>query len=85
MSCGIGLRCGLDPTLLWLSGRQAAAAWIQPLAWEPPYDTGAALKRKKKRKRKPYMYCTLSYFNIKITSRLTEFFKFLFMRKETID
>ena len=35
---------------LWL----AATAWIQPLAWEPPYAMGEALKKKKKGKeRKP--------------------------------
>ena len=30
--------------------RPAAAAQIQPLAWEPPYAKGAALKRQKKKK-----------------------------------
>ena len=30
--------------LLWLWGRPAAL--IQPVAWEPPYAAGAALKRK---------------------------------------
>ena len=34
----------LDPALLWLWHRQAAAALIQPLAWEAPYATGEALK-----------------------------------------
>ena len=29
--------------------RPAAPAPIQPLAWEPPYATGAALKTKKKK------------------------------------
>ena len=28
--------------------RPAATALIQPLAWEPPYAVGAALKRQKK-------------------------------------
>ena len=36
-----------DPLLLWLWWRPAAAAPIQPLAWELPYTTGAALKSKK--------------------------------------
>ena len=36
-----------DPALLWLWCRQAAIALNQPLAWEPPYAAGAALKRKK--------------------------------------
>ena len=30
--------------------RPAAAAPIGPLAWEPPYTTGAALKRQKDQK-----------------------------------
>ena len=49
--CGIGHRCGLDPVLLCLWHRLAAAALIQPLAWLPPCATGTALKRKKKQKR----------------------------------
>ena len=35
---------------LWC--RQATAALIRPLAWEPPYASGAALKSKKKKERK---------------------------------
>ena len=35
---------------LWLWRRPAAAALIQPLAWEPPYAAGAALKRQNKNK-----------------------------------
>jgi len=42
----------LDPALLWLWHRLAAAALIRPLAWELPYATGAAVKKIKKRKRK---------------------------------
>ena len=34
-----------DPMLLWLWCRRPAVAQIRPLAWEPPYATGAALKR----------------------------------------
>ena len=43
MSCGAGQRCGSDLVFLclWL----VAAAPIGPLAWEPPYTVGAALKR----------------------------------------
>ena len=52
MSCGVGRRQGSDPALLWLWCRWAAAAPIQPLAWESPYATGAALKRQKKKKKK---------------------------------
>ena len=36
-----------DPALLWLWCRLAAIALIAPLAWEPPYAMGVALKRKK--------------------------------------
>jgi len=38
--------------LLWLWCRPAAVAPVPPLAWEPPYAVGAALKRKKRRKGK---------------------------------
>ena len=48
MSYGVGHRCGLDPVLLWLWCSPAATALIQPLAWEPPYVMGAALKKGKK-------------------------------------
>ena len=41
MSCGVGHRRGLDLALLWLWCRPAAAALIQPLAWELPCATGA--------------------------------------------
>ena len=47
MSCGVDH--SLDLALLWLCCRQAAVALIQPLAWEPPYALGAALKKKKKK------------------------------------
>ena len=45
MSCGVACRLGLDPLWLWLWCRPAATAVIRPLAWEPPYFTGAALKK----------------------------------------
>ena len=47
-----GRRHGLDPTLLWLWCGPAATAQIQPLAWEPPYAAGAALKTKRPKKKK---------------------------------
>ena len=53
MSCGVGHRCSSGPMLLRLWCRPVAIAWIGPLAWEPPYATGAAqemAKRKKKKK-----------------------------------
>jgi len=52
VSCGVVCRCGSDPVLLWLWCRAAAVAPIRPLAWEPPYARGVALKRPKKKKRK---------------------------------
>ena len=52
MSCGVGRRCGSDPTLLWLWHRPAATDLIRPLAWEPPYATNAALEKTKKKKKK---------------------------------
>ena len=48
MSCGVGCRQGWDQALLWLWCRPGAVAPIRPLAWEPLYATGGALKRKKK-------------------------------------
>ena len=45
MSCGVGPRLGSDPELLWLWCRPVATAPIPPLAWEPPYAKGTALKR----------------------------------------
>ena len=47
MSCGVGDRCSSDPTLLWRWCRLEATVPTGPLAWEPPYATGTALKDKK--------------------------------------
>ena len=52
MSCGVDHRHGSDPELLWLWRRPAVVAPIRPLAWEPPYAVGVALKRQKKKKYK---------------------------------
>ena len=52
LSCGVGRRHGLDPVLLWLWCRLAAVALILPLAWEPLYAMGVALKRQKPKKKK---------------------------------
>ena len=52
MSCGVGHRRGSDPELLWLWCRLVATAPIQPLAWESPYATGAALEKAKRQKKK---------------------------------
>ena len=45
VSGGVGHRRSLDLGWLWLWCRLVAIALIGPLAWEPPYATGAALKR----------------------------------------
>ena len=50
----VGLIAGLaqwvmDPVLLWLWCRPAAAAPMQPLAWEPPCAAGVALKKERKK------------------------------------
>ena len=52
MSCSVGHRWGSDPMWLWLWYRPKATALIQPLAQEPAYAPGAALKRRKKEKKK---------------------------------
>ena len=49
MSCDVGHRCSSDPALLWLWYRPVATAPIRPLAWKPPYATGAALKSKRQK------------------------------------
>ena len=52
MSCGVGHRCGSNPTLQWLWCRPVATALIRPLALELPYAKGAALRKGKKTKKK---------------------------------
>ena len=52
MSCGVGPRRGSDLALLWC--RPAATVSVRPLAWEPPYAAGVALKGKKKKKISDY-------------------------------
>ena len=48
MTCLVGCRRSLDPALLWLWCGLASVASIKPLAWEPPYAVGVAIKSKKK-------------------------------------
>ena len=52
MSCGAGHRCRSDLVSLWLWHRLAATAPIRPLAWEPPYASGAALEKTKRQTNK---------------------------------
>ena len=48
MSCGVGLRHGSDPELLWLWCRPTTVVSIRPPAWVLPYAEGVALKNKNK-------------------------------------
>ena len=41
-----------DPKLLWLWCKLAVVSLIRPLAWEPPYTAGSALKRQETKKKK---------------------------------
>ena len=52
MSCAVGCRSSLDPTLLWLWYRLGAIALIGPLAWELPNAKGMGHKNNKKKKKK---------------------------------
>ena len=51
VSCGVGRRCSLDLVLLWLWCRLAAIALIRPLALEPPYAMGVALKQQEQQQK----------------------------------
>ena len=51
LSCGMGHRCGLDPTLLWLWCRPTAAPLIRPLAWELPYATSVVPQETKQKQK----------------------------------
>ena len=50
--------------MLWLWWRLAATAQIQPLAWEPPYAAGVALKDKKQTNKQKQHSSTPSQINI---------------------
>ena len=64
MSCGVGHRHCSDPMLLWLWWRPAATALIGPLAWEPPYAMGVALKKTKKKKKFPAWLIWIFFFSL---------------------
>jgi len=66
-AAALGHRQGLDPVLLWLWCRLAAAAPIQPPAWEFPYATGVALKRTKEQKKNKLYFIYCFYFCSKIS------------------
>ena len=52
VNCGVRRRRSSDLALLWLWHRPVTTAPLRPLAWEPPYATGAALKGQDKTKEK---------------------------------
>ena len=66
MSCSVGHRYGSDPAMLWLWRRPVTTALIRPLAWEPPYATGAALEKKKKKKKRKKERKLLQWFKLKL-------------------
>ena len=68
MSRDVGHRRVSDPELLWLWHRLAAIALIRPLAWEPPYAAGAALKKTKTKNQK-----TVSPLSAHLLSRKARF------------
>ena len=86
MSCGVGRRHGSDLAWLglglglWL----AATAPIGPLAWEPPYASGVALKDKKiKKKKRTCTYIKLYSVSKKITHILFQTFQVIFEAAKT--
>ena len=75
MSCGVVHRCGSDLVLLW--HRLAAAAPIQPLAWEPPYAKSVALKRQKTKQTKTKFFPPLTFVTILLVFLLAWFYLLL--------
>ena len=68
MNSGIGCRHSSDPMLPWLWRRPVAIAPNWPLAWEPLYVVGMALKRQNTKKKKKKNACSvqeLHYHNQK--------------------
>ena len=68
MSCGVGHRPGLDLVLLWLRCRLAATTPTGPLAGEPPYAAGGALKGFLKKQKKENLSSNNRADNSRITS-----------------
>jgi len=73
MSYGVGHRHDSDLALLWLWCRPVALAPVQPLAWEPPYTMGVALKSKNKQtnKTKKQIYQSTKFKENKIAFPLS--------------
>ena len=67
MSFGVGCRRDSNLVLLWLWRRPGAKAPIRPLAWEPPYAEGVALKRKEGRKKALDVIYTLTVVLMEVT------------------
>ena len=68
-------RCSLDPVLPWLWHGPAAAALMQPLAWELTYDEDVTVKIrgkkrcpffKRTRNKKPHVFSQLQHFFVVI-------------------
>ena len=76
-------RHGSDLALLWLSCRLAATATNRPLAWEPPYAIGAALKRQKTKKVKnknTWELCGIKYHTKQNKILPISFFSWIFLK-----
>ena len=78
MSCGVGCKRSLDLALLWLWHRPAVVALIGPLAWEPPYALGSALKKEKTKDKKKKVK-VLFFFPLAFTLVFSELLLFLFL------
>ena len=57
--------------MLWLSlwCRLAAAALIQPLAWELPDARGLAIKKKKKKKKSKYPFSLVYPYSLELEAK----------------
>ena len=82
VNCRIGCRRGSDRVLLWLWCRPVAPIW--PLAWEPQFAAGVALKRQKKKKKKKRLRLWpvnfyLGEFSYNVYSLIIYFFFFVFL------
>ena len=81
MSCGVGRRCGSDLVWLWLWCRLTAVAATGPLAWEPPYAAGVAIKRPKKKKGQAVEHGVVKYYKsgweVAVVKLLPSYFNFL--------
>ena len=68
--------------LLWLWRRPAATDPIGPLAWEPLYAAGVALKKKKKPKKKRENFLVFALLPHQCKKFFTFFFNFLHLLKQ---